>query len=397
MSEFVAAGSQQVAERLRRQLLDPDTVVDGAAVEAATAAPANEVPAEVSRDGRVVDTTDKSGLLGPASTGLEVVVDLRMTHVPTSICHLFAAESHPLVTCRLGKALGADDGIRRLRVACTVEGYSAPAIATAELEKKAPITLDLLPTFFPQRLREVTELTRATVTVLVEDLDSGKVEVHRTGAVWLLARNAAPLSVLDPKTGTYQDLTQYFGAFVTPNDPIVMAFLAKVRDHHPGKALAGYQGNRAGVVAQVKAAYEAVADEVDVSYVNSVIAFSPTDTVAVQRVRLPRDVLADGAANCIDGTVLLASLLEAMSLNPAIVTVPGHAFLGYEEWSDSGDWKFVETTMLGTHPFEAACARAEAQAASLQSQQQKTSDPSLFRLRPLRDLRNTLGIVPMVV
>lgn len=397
MSEFIAASSQQVAERLRRHLLAPGAVVDDAAVDAALAAPAREVPAEISRGGRVVDTTDKSGLLGPTSTGLEVVVDLRMTHVPTSICHLFAAETHPLVTCRLAKALGADEGIRRVRIQSTVEGYSAPAIATAELEKKAPITLDLLPTFFPERLREVTELTRATVTVLVEDLDNGKVEVHRTGAVWLLARNAAPLSVLDPKTGAHQDLTQYFGAFVTPNDPLVLAFLAKVRDHHPGKALAGYQGNRAGVVAQVKAAYEAVASEVDVSYVNSVIAFSPTDTVAVQRVRLPRDVLADGAANCIDGTVLLASLLEAMSLNPAIVTVPGHAFLGYEAWSDSGDWKFVETTMLGTHPFDVACARAEAQAASLQAQQTKTSDPSLFRLRPLRDLRNTLGIVPMVV
>lgn len=397
MSEFVVASSQQVAQRLRRQLLDPQAAVDDTAVEGATAVPANEVPAEVARDGRVVDTTDKSGLLGPASTGLEVVVDLRMTHVPTSICHLFAAETHPLVSCRMAKALGVDEGIRRLRVTCTVEGYSAPAIATAELEKKAPITLDLLPTFFPQRLREVTELTRATVTVLVEDLDNGKVEVHRTGAVWLLARNAAPLSVLDPKTGTYQDLTQYFGAFVTPNDPMVMAFLAKVRDHHPGRALAGYQGSRAGVVAQVKAAYEAVAADVDVTYVNSEIAFSPTDTVAVQRVRLPREVLADGAANCIDGTLLLASLLEAMSLNPAIVTVPGHAFLGYEEWSDSGDWKFVETTMLGTHPFDVACERAESQAASLRSQQQRTADPSLFRLRPLRDLRTTLGIVPMVV
>lgn len=397
MSEFIAASSQQVAERLRRQFLDPGTRVDDAAVEAALAAPTPALPAEVSRASRVVDTTDRSGLLGPASTGLEVVVDLRMTHVPTSICHLFAAETHPLVTCRLAKALGADERIRRVRVQTTVEGYSAPAIATAELEKKAPITLDLLPTFFPERLREVTELTRATVTVLVEDLDNGVVEIHRTGALWLLARNAAPLSVLDPKTGVYQDLTQYFGAFVTPNDPKVMAFLAKVRDHHPGKALAGYQGNRAGVLAQVKAAYEAVAAEVDVSYVNSVMAFSPTDTVAVQRVRLPRDVLADGAANCIDGTALLASLLEAMSLNPAIVTVPGHAFLGYEEWSDSGDWKFLETTMLGTQPFEVACARADAQAASLRAQQQKTSDPSLFRLRPLRELRSTFGIVPMVV
>jgi hypothetical protein len=53
--------------------------------------------------------------------------------------------------------------------------------------------------------------------------------------------------------------------------------------------------------------------------------------------------------------------------------------------------------MLGTHPFEAASARADAQAASLRAQSEKASDPSLFRLRPLRELRNTFGIVPMVV
>ncbi len=110
------------------------------------------------------------------------------------------------------------------------------------------------------------------------------------------------------------------------------------------------------MITQVQAAYEAVEAEINVQYVNSTIAFFPTDTVALQRVRLPRESLADGAANCIDGTVLLASLLETMSLHPGIVVVPGHAFLGWEEWGGLNDWRFVETTMLGPHPFQAAAA-----------------------------------------
>ena len=45
---------------------------------------------------------------------------------------------------------------------------------------------------------------------------------------------------------------------------------------------------------------------------------------------LPRESLADKEANCINGTVLFASLLEGISMSPAIVLVPGHAFLAWE-------------------------------------------------------------------
>ena len=34
----------------------------------------------------------------------------------------------------------------------------------------------------------------------LEDLDSGKIELHRTEPVWLLARTTVPLSVRDPST-----------------------------------------------------------------------------------------------------------------------------------------------------------------------------------------------------
>ena len=36
-------------------------------------------------------------------------------------------------------------------------------------------------------------MTRASVEVSLEDLDDGKIEIHRTEPVWLLARNTVPL------------------------------------------------------------------------------------------------------------------------------------------------------------------------------------------------------------
>ena len=145
-----------------------------------------------------------------------------MAQLPTAICHLFDPDEHPLVNCVV---TNTTDSIRRVRVTSRIENYSAPAVDTAELKKNKPETFKQLPTLFPERAARVRELMRATLNVLVEDLDTGKVEIQRTRPIWLLALTTAPLAVRDPVTGGWRDLTRYFGAFVTPNAPELMTFL----------------------------------------------------------------------------------------------------------------------------------------------------------------------------
>lgn len=352
--------------------------------------------AEQTGAGRVLDTTRPNALLGADSTGLDAVVKLRMSHVPTAICHLLDAASHPLVSCKVKQASppGTPNIIRRVRVTCRIEGYSAPAIDTVELIDRTPRDFDLLPTLFPADIAAVTELTSATVSALVEDLDSGKVEVHRTSRIWLLARTTAPLWVHDPSTGDRVDLTPYLGAFVTPNAPEIIGFLRTVADKHPDRRLVGYQGSSEVVEPQVQAMFEALRD-IGVTYVNSVIAFDPEEGTASQRIRLPRESLHDRTANCLDGVVLVASLLEAMSLNPALVLVPGHAFASWETWPNSGEWRHLETTMIGSHGYEAASRRGDQLAQAYEQRAQQAGDPSLFRRWSLRDLRAVHGITPM--
>jgi hypothetical protein len=345
--------------------------------------------------GRVLDTTRPNALLGAESTGLDAVVKLRMSHVPTAICHLLNAADHPLVSCTVKQAAQDErNPIRRVRVTCRVEGYSAPAIDTVELVDRRARDFDLLPTFFPAALAAVSELTSATVSALVEDLDSEKVEVHRTDRIWLLARTTAPLWVHDPSTGGWIDLSPYLGAFVTPNTPDIMSFLRTAADRHPEGRLIGYQGSAELVEPQVKAVYKALKDT-GVVYVNSVITFDPDEGTSSQRIRLPRESLRDRTANCIDGTVLVASLLEGMSLNPAIVLVPGHALVSWETWPDSGEWRYLETTMIGSHPYDAARRLGDQLAQAYEQKSREAQDPLLFRRWSLRELRVTHRITPM--
>jgi hypothetical protein len=329
-------------------------------------------------------------LMGRDTTGVDVQVLLRMSHVPTGIVHLLDAERTPLVSFAI-KYVGRTHV--RLRLTSLVEGYSAHAVDTVELKTDGSVEIRQLPTFFADRLESIREMTRATLHIKIDDLD-GKTEQESTFPIWLLARTSAYNGVEDPSNGEWVDLSPYYGAWVTPNAPEVMAVLRRAADLHPEQNIVGYQVDASGVEEQVKALFNALKVE-GIVYINSVLSFGATKGEYMQRVRLPRESLATQSANCIDGTVLMASLLEAASLNPGLVLVPGHAFLAWETQDASGEWDFLETTMIGSHDFAAAHDSGKGTAKHYQSLADHTGDSYYFTLLSLPELRAQYGIFPM--
>jgi hypothetical protein len=401
-------------ERLRRLVFaQPDPTADAALSDDLRAAEADLVQIAQARaaqetGGTLLDTRTDSALLGAKTTGLEVVVQQHMIQAPTAIYHLLDPQDSPLIKCmvtNMGQApsAGGGTGIRRVRVTSFLEGYSAQAIQTVELEPKGSPKntqeFPQLPPLFPERAQTVTELTRVALHLQVDDLDTGRIEIQATYPVWLLARTTAPLAVYNPATKRWHDLTRYLGAFVTPNTPAILGLLSDAAGRHPRKELVGYQLGPNEVEPQVRALFEAV-KAVGLNYVQSVIAFGPDHGMSNQRVRLPRETLAWRTANCIDGVVLFASLLEAISLSPALVIIPGHAFVGWQTGEDkpgqpSNPWRYLETTLIGSATFEKACTSAECQAAKYQAQKVALNDEAQFRQWRLPELRSQYGITPM--
>jgi hypothetical protein len=135
------------------------------------------------------------------------------------------------------------------------------------------------------------------------------------------------------------------------------------------------------------------------TYINSLVSLGVATDTVMQRVRLPREALEYRSANCIDGTVLTASVLEFASLNPGIVLVPGHAFLAWqpsrtpEEGKD--EWDYLETTMIGSADFDSANVRGRMLAFEYRKLAQETGRPGDFYLLSLQEARTTYGIQPM--
>ncbi len=387
--------ARQSAVALRREVFEQgkrDRMDDLFAAEVLLAnVSAERAAAEKTADaaGALAAAPSHLQLLGPQTTKLNARVDLCLAQVPTSIVHLFDEATRPLVTCNV---TNLDDKTRRLCFKTFVEGYSAQTINTVEIEQGQDVKVPQLPTFFGDRLRNVTELTRATVNVEIRDLDT-KTELQKTLPVWLLARTTAPLQVLDPASGVLLDMTPYLGAFVTPNQPDVIRFARTITELHPQKHLIGYQISKAEVEPQVQAVFEALKKH-ELRYVNSIIDFTPENGSQNQRVRLPRETLADQAGNCIDLTLFFCSLLEAISINPAIVLIPGHAFVGWETWPNSNEWRYLEATLIPNADFQDAVAKGEATAKFWSEKSKAEAKPEMFRRWSLRELR-AQGMTPV--
>jgi len=153
--------------------------------------------------------------------------------------------------------------------------------------------------------------------------------------------------------------------WVTPNDPCVEKVISVAKELMPGRAFSDYQGY-AGKTDEEKALLtmqqaQAVYDTLQahgMSYVNSLTTFGDPKDFS-QNVRLPFESLETKNANCIDGTVLYASIFEKIGLEPVIIIVPGHAFVAVRNDRNSSSVTFIETTATGTKSFQEAAIAAE--------------------------------------
>ncbi len=346
-------------------------------------------------------------MLGPETTGLRVETSVKLRPVPTGIYHLLDPDKDPLLTVTI---TNQTNDPRRLCVTSYIEGISARAVRTLEFKRselRQPKIIPLLPSLLPDQAGRITEIQRATLHVVVEifgstldpqtrgDTWSSLIESHDTFSIILLSRNSSFNVVEDPNTNTPCDLTRYYGAWVTPHVEPVQALVRRAADRVPDRRIAGYQGhpNPDSTSAQVRALFETLKAE-GVSYVDSVIDFGAGPGQVTQRTRLPRESLRQKSANCIDGTVLMASLLEAASLHPAIVLVPGHAFVGWETWEGSDEWDYLETTMIASHDFDFARRRARLLFERYAAEDLPSDVGPLLRVLKLNDLRAE-GIWPM--
>jgi hypothetical protein len=168
-------------------------------------------------------------------------------------------------------------------------------------------------------------------------------------------------------------LPELLAAFCMPNDPAVDRLIGKAGPllAQKGAAFNGYHGDRKHALAQAAALYGSISAE------RYAYSLPPASFMTGQKIRSPERIADGRVATCLDTTMLFASCLEQVGLNPVLLLNEGHAWVAVwlvEQHSSmpttqdiqdirkrvkAGEMIAFETTFVTGSPpgaFVAACA-----------------------------------------
>jgi len=143
-----------------------------------------------------------------------------------------------------------------------------------------------------------------------------------------------------------RDLSPLFAAFVDESHPQIDRFLHEALQVNVVQHFSGYQGSPQDVTREVFAIWN-VLQRLDVKYSSITTPSGQSQTVLSQHVRFLDEAVQNTQANCVDGSVLFASILYKLGIYPILVKLPGHMFLGFYTDGQRQQISFLETTMIG--------------------------------------------------
>ena len=197
-----------------------------------------------------------------------------------------------------------------------------------------------------QALRDNQQAVPVSVSIKAEL--NGKELSQRLKTVSMRSINECPLGYYDDKM-KFHDTGEFFAAYVNEDNPQIDKILREALDTRIVNRFLGYQGSNIrpeNVDRQVYALWN-VLQKRNFRYSSITNTSLSSNVVYTQRVRTVDDALASSQINCVDGSVLFASLLKAININPILVRIPGHMFVGYYTDKTHKKMNFLETTMIG--------------------------------------------------
>lgn len=222
--------------------------------------------------------------------------------------------------------------IHDVMVTCEGEylmGYQTPVMSTVSAErtiriKNFELRLDA------DKMAALTERVNTTFTLSIV-ADAASEESRRE-----VFRQEYPIELMayDQWLGTTV-LPQSLVSFVTPDTPAVRQLIVKaaqkLKDLSGSSSFTEYQsGNPNEVVRQVAAIFATLHEE-GIVYRSMPASYEQIG----QRITLPEQVLSGKLGNCIELSLLFASVLEGVGINSGIILENGHAYLGIWLVNDS--------------------------------------------------------------
>lgn len=235
----------------------------------------------------------------------------------------------------------------------TVKILSVPGLNNEE-KKPARVVVAHCPRMQFGILERISSGHKATLSAKVYENKTGELIYTQTFEISLLPHDQIIWELRDVRNSQTYNLAEFVVAWVNPTDAqgLLDAARAGAIKYHPDNALGHETDGLPAIQLHAKAVYDYLAKDAGLRYLSQ--PFTSRDVENSQRVVLPERVLANKAGNCIDLSVLFASILEGFGISTLILMTPGHAFVGWGNPDRTSEMIFLETTVINTKTFEEA-------------------------------------------
>lgn len=199
-----------------------------------------------------------------------------------------------------------------------------------------------------EKLSQYRQATPSSVTYRVQLGD--EVPEEKTVTITMRSINDCPFMLVDGENVV--DMNFCFAAYVNEQHPFVDKLLREALDIGVVESFTGYQSDDPNqVIAQVYAIWDLMANR-DVRYSSITATAALSRNTRSQHVRLLEETINNTQANCVDGTVLFASILRKIGIDSALVVTKDHCYLAF--WADKKHERLygLETTMMCTDTSE---------------------------------------------
>lgn len=245
----------------------------------------------------------------------------------------------------LGVTLEApeDDTVVTVTISC--DAIMQPSVCTVTLPT-AGETYTVLPKIKYDYQALARHHQPAPIAVSFEVQVNDEAAEEKTETMTLRSVNDCPFAIAEGEDVT--DVSFVFAAYVNEQHPFVDKVLREALDDGVVDSFTGYQSkDPVEVYRQAYALWNALSKR-DVRYSSITTSAADNDAVASQHVRLIDESIGNAQANCVDGSVLMASLLRKVGIEPVLVMVPGHCYLAFYLDADRTQLAGLETTLLGS-------------------------------------------------
>jgi len=199
----------------------------------------------------------------------------------------------------------------------------------------------------------IFSLTFRTLLDSLEKNNSIKIEVYYerkivhadTIELEKLPKKDLLLRIHDVGHDWYRDTLEAIVCWVTPNNEKVVELVKKVKKRINGSL---EYGTNPEII--IQALWNEL-KSLGFKYDDAPISIGNSQRASYQPINPPEVTINKRSGNCLELSILFASVLENLNLEPLIVLIEQHAFLG---WEFQGNLYFLETTLIDSGKFDEA-------------------------------------------